>query len=725
MTEVLAPCGGKDSFFVVINNGADAVYLGLDNFSARKNADNFSIENIAYFVNYAHLFGVKVYVCINTLIKDSEIDELIEVTKQAYLQGVDAFIVQDIFLGKMLKGLFPNICLHLSTQAGVSNIYGAKQAKEFGFCRVVLARETEINEIKEISKIIETEVFVHGALCSSYSGHCYFSSVVGGNSGNRGLCRQPCRQKYTYSFNNKECYALSLSDLCLVDRIKELVNAGVTSFKIEGRMRSPEYVGSTVQLYKKALNGENYQKEYALSKRSYNRGNFTIGYVFGEDKNLLSTKVQGHLGEEIGEVEIFKDGKILLKNNYLADCGFKILRNGVEVGSGKMLTNGNLMNFNGDVKKGDRIFITKDSSISESLLGKRVKNLVIDAKFLSGQKAQLSCEGIVVYSSENLVLAKNQPIDKQSLLNNLQKTDIYPFKIESLNFETDGCFLPKSELNKLRKSLYEQIFYKNKEKRTVSDSLNYKFDKISTDEKKELAIISSHIIEDKNNIITHYIYAPTEYTEKNIREFYQKSQNLKSEKYLYIPCYLTQSEIENIKNFAKYFSGFYVEGAFGINLCKELNIKCFGGVELNIFNTLDENEISKKCENYCHSKEITYKNVGNGFVLALGSIKTMSLIYCPNGRNCHNCNVKDLEILQDYANRQFPIRRYKTSKCRFEVYNDCIICAKKPLNKMLFDFSGMSKAISQDIFDIYCEQGLYGVSLKYKHTQYSLNNGIK
>lgn len=722
--EILAPCGGKESFFTAINNGANGVYLGLDNFSARKNADNFNVENISYYIAYAHLFNVKVYVCVNTLIKDLEMGEFVDTVEKAYLAQADAFIVQDVFLGKTLKNLFPEICLHLSTQAGVCNLKGAEIAKDYGFSRVVVARETPVEEISKISKIIETEVFVHGALCSGFSGHCYFSSVIGGNSGNRGLCRQPCRQKYAYSFNNKPCHALSLSDLCLVDKLEELKNAGVCSLKIEGRMRSAEYVGSTVSLYKKALLGKDYKRELALSKRAYNRGDFTSGYVFGEDKNILSTKVQGHLGEFVGKVETFKKGKIKLNKQFLIGCGFKILRDGIEVGSGKIIDEKNLLSYSGSVALGDDIYITKDLSIAGDLEEKLVKEFSVEARFMVGERAMLTALGKTVYSSEILQEARSIPLDKKALFDNLQRVDLFPFKVTDLFLETNGVFISKAELNKLRKAFFESIFYGEQITKPVNKT-PFDLPKIERGNgQKALAVISSFPLKNHQEI-THFVFAPNEYNKGVVEEFLAEMQSFKGEKYLYIPCFLTDSEIEKIKTLAHYFVGFYVEGIFGVKLAKECGVKCFGGIELNVFNKIDQAEIMKVCDYYCHSKELSLKEFEpNGFVFTLGSIKLMSLIYCPNGRNCKGCNVSNLETLTDYGSRVFPVRRYKTSNCRFEVFNQNIMCSKKYFDKMIFDFTGLNQQFAQELFNVYLTEGFKGVSSKFKCTQYSLNNGI-
>ena len=237
MLELLAPAGSVESATVAINNGADAVYLGLTSFSARQNAENFDADGFRALICKAHFLGVKVYVALNTIVKDDELETFLDTVCFAWNEGADAIILQDPFLGKYIHEKHPEVVLHLSTQAGVCTEDGAKFAKECGFSRVILARETPFSEIEKIAKIMETEVFVQGALCTAFSGQCYFSSFAGGNSGNRGRCKQPCRKLYAYDRkgNTEKNYALSLSDLCVGEKIEKLILAGVCSFKIEGR----------------------------------------------------------------------------------------------------------------------------------------------------------------------------------------------------------------------------------------------------------------------------------------------------------------------------------------------------------------------------------------------------------------------------------------------------------------------------------------------------------
>ena len=328
MLEILAPSGNLECADVAIRSGANAIYLGYTAFSARDGADNFDEQALAATLQKAHLAGVKVYVAMNTVVKSCELDSFLTTLLSLWGLGVDAIILQDILLGKYIHSLYPQIVLHLSTQAGVCTSFGALLAKEYGFSRVILARETPLEEIKKITSIIETEVFVQGALCTCFSGQCYFSSYVGGNSGNRGRCKQPCRKQYSYDRNGFEekAYALSLSDLSVGEDIQRLIDAGVVSFKIEGRMRRKEYVGAAVRYYRAILDGTEAAQMRSDLMRTYNRGNYTKGLAFGQDKRFLSRSVQGHIGEKVGIVKVEK-GRFLVESSFKATQGdsFKIL----------------------------------------------------------------------------------------------------------------------------------------------------------------------------------------------------------------------------------------------------------------------------------------------------------------------------------------------------------------------------------------------------------------
>ena len=264
MKELLSPAGNMECLKAAVLNGADAVYLGGKSFGARAYAGNFSDEEMIDAVRYAHLYGVKIYVTVNTIIYNNEVHELMEYIKYLYSIGVDALIMQDIGMIDLIRKTYPNLSLHASTQLHIHNLEGVKFACKLGLKRVVLARETPISLINEIRKNtnIELEVFVHGALCMSYSGQCLMSALIGNRSGNRGTCAQCCRQPYSLEINGtkvkKNEYLLSTKDLCTLTNIGKLIDSGVESFKIEGRMKRPEYVYLVTSIYRKAI--DNYIK---------------------------------------------------------------------------------------------------------------------------------------------------------------------------------------------------------------------------------------------------------------------------------------------------------------------------------------------------------------------------------------------------------------------------------------------------------------------------------
>ena len=263
--EILAPCGNMDSFYAAIEAGCDAVYLAGKMFGARAFSKNFTNEELIYIINYAHLYGVRVYVTCNILIYESEVDKFLEYIEFLHKNNVDAVIMQDLGMIDLVHETYPNLEIHGSTQMHIHNLDGVKMAEKLGLKRVVLARETPIEVIKEIKENsnIDLEIFVHGALCASYSGMCLFASSIGPRSGNRGTCSGCCRLPYDVldkdlNILNDGKYPLSMKDLKTIDYLNELIDLGITSFKIEGRMKSPSYVYTTTKLYKETR--DNYLK---------------------------------------------------------------------------------------------------------------------------------------------------------------------------------------------------------------------------------------------------------------------------------------------------------------------------------------------------------------------------------------------------------------------------------------------------------------------------------
>lgn len=367
--ELLAPSGNIESFMAAVSAGADAVYVGLKDFSARAKAKNFSYKQLKEICSYAHEKNVKIFVTVNTLIKNSEIKDVIRSLEQISLSCADAIIVQDLGVAYLSKKYFPNIRLHASTQLTIHNSYGAIQAKQMGFERAVLARELSFDEIKSIKNKsnIELEIFCHGALCFCVSGLCLFSSFIGGYSGNRGHCAQPCRR--LWSVDGKKGYFLSPKDFQLIDYIKQIKETGITSLKIEGRLKSADYVNKTVRAYRLLIDSDetNYEQnlkqakeilslDYARQKTTFNFNNKSadifepnksknLGLYLGVIENKtdttfsLNTKADLLTGDTIRIVDNKKDKSFVLKIETAdkKDSGYKIqykdiyLENGFEV----------------------------------------------------------------------------------------------------------------------------------------------------------------------------------------------------------------------------------------------------------------------------------------------------------------------------------------------------------------------------------------------------------
>ena len=284
MLELLAPAGSMESLYAAVQNGADAVYLGSGTFNARQGAKNFTAQTLTEAVKYCHVRGVAVHLTLNTLVSDREMNDVCTLIRDAATSGVDAFIVQDLAVVQLCRQIAPHIPIHGSTQMSIHSLSGVMLCAAMGLTRVVLSRELSRDDIHYITENspIEIEVFAHGALCMCYSGQCYLSSAIGGRSGNRGRCAQPCRQSYGYGrWENK--YPLSLKDNCLLPYLKELQNMGVASIKLEGRMKRPEYVATVTNIYRRVLNGEPITQEMvdALSA-AFNRQGFTNGYYIGQ-----------------------------------------------------------------------------------------------------------------------------------------------------------------------------------------------------------------------------------------------------------------------------------------------------------------------------------------------------------------------------------------------------------------------------------------------------------
>lgn len=480
--ELLAPANNKQVAISAINSGADAVYIGYKAFGARSQAGN-SFEDITDVVNYAHIFRVKVYVTLNTIFNDNEIDEVIKIIYKLYKIRVDGIIIQDMGL---LEYELPPIPIIASTQCHNNRTDKIKFLEKTGFSRVILPRELSLSEIKEISKNtnVELESFIHGALCVSYSGQCYLSYYTGLRSANRGECAQPCRKKYTLKTKNgeiiaKDKYLLSMKDLNLSDNIEELIDSGITSFKIEGRLKDENYVKNTVLYYRRII--DKILKAKGLKKSSegiikttfqpdlnktFNR-QYTGFFLHERNKDIPTINYPNALGEYIGKIKKINKNSFEIENNPLnnADgiCFFDESGNlkGVHINK----TEGNKvyplsMNF---LKEGLKIYRTTDKHFEDELNHAKIKRCIETDIKITGDKTDIMFCMSDKEGNSTVLLIKNEFEEAKDREKSKETLNTVFSKLKDTEFEVENIkqqiypFIPVSMLNKIRKHLVERL----------------------------------------------------------------------------------------------------------------------------------------------------------------------------------------------------------------------------------------------------------------------------
>lgn len=519
--ELLAPAGHKDALIGAINAGADAIYLAGKRFGARAYANNFSDEELIETIDYAHVRGVRVFVAINTLVFDDEVEDLISYADFLVKHHVDALIVQDLGMIDLFVKRYPDTDIHVSTQFNTHNLYQVKMLKSLGVKRIVLARETSIQTIKAIKKEvdIELEVFIHGALCVSYSGNCLMSSMIGGRSGNRGECAQPCRLPYQlYKDNQKiqdSSYLLSTKDLMTIDYIGELIEIGIDSFKIEGRMRKKEYVIETVKAYRHAIDQHLSHQKYDSTndidrlKRVFNR-EFTKGFVLNEVPRLINnSEFQSHLGVPLGKVIGYQKNrvKILLEEPIRIGDGYRILSPEPygdivsRIHKKDELVKEALENevIELDVKNaiqiGSIVVKTTDVTIENedlAYLSENYKCVKLNGKVTAkvGQHLKLDLSDgfhqVSVSSAELIEQAEQNPTSREEIELRFSKLGNTPFEYSLLEIENDeNGFIPVKMINQMRRDAIDQLVYY----RTLQDQerkvVNVMFDPLSFDDEPQ------------------------------------------------------------------------------------------------------------------------------------------------------------------------------------------------------------------------------------------------
>lgn len=476
--EVLAPAGTYECFRAAINAGADAVYLGGSMFGARAFAGNFEEAALIKAIRTAHLYGRKVYLTVNTLLRNDELEKLVKYVKPYYEEGLDAVIVQDYGVFAVLREAFPGLDLHASTQMTITGKYGAQLLKDMGAARVVPARELSAKEIRDIYDNVDVEIesFVHGALCYCYSGQCLLSSMIGGRSGNRGRCAQPCR--LTYSANGiSEKYLLSPKDMCTIEAVPDILDAGVYSLKIEGRMKSPEYVAGVSYAYRKYVDMylEKGRDGYRVEEQDirqlmdlYNRGGFCKGYYYAQnDKSMMTFDRPNHQGIVIGNI---KNGELILSqevnpgdvlefpdgSEYTTPTGKK---------SGRLaLPKGVLKN----PKNGAAVYRTRNNELLGQLRAGYIDNDIkipvrMEIFLKSGERACLKLlsgdKELVVYG-DVLEPSDKRPAVREDVVKQLKKLGGTVFSSDEGSIVTDiqgSPFVPVRLLNDLRRNALEEL----------------------------------------------------------------------------------------------------------------------------------------------------------------------------------------------------------------------------------------------------------------------------
>ncbi|HPD02110.1 MAG TPA: U32 family peptidase [Clostridia bacterium] len=720
--ELLAPAGDYESFIRAVENGADAVYFGLPSFNARIRADNFTPDNLRETVEHAHFFGVKVYITVNTVLCGAEFKELLPLVKAAVSAKADAFIVQDLGVARALKKCFPNIVLHASTQLGVHNAPGAKIAEKLDIKRVVLSRETPLFDISEIKKStnLELEYFVHGALCSSFSGNCYMSGIEHGASGNRGLCKQLCRLEYSAESEGieKSGYFLSTRDLCLIKSLGELSEAGIDSFKIEGRLRRAGYVAEAVDCYRRALDGDTDYKnfEYRL-KKVFSRGEFlSRAYLDGGVPEIVNPEFSNHRGIAIGEVlsvSPFKDiYKIKIKSNHdiKSGDGLKLIRGGVEAAS---LGAGNINAAGGGIyelftsakaAKGDKVHLISDAE-AENRRNERNRKVNFKVTALSGQNLKIFAESgsnFEFISDYICPPALSRETEKEEIALQLKKCGGSGFAAGTIEIQTDGVFIPKSVINEARRQ--SLIGLKAKIIEDFENEITAGIDAAAIEEtlteiensRPRLGGGASNNLAEcpKPSVNLHYVYGEEDIPEaaeentifalslENLKELDFLVKSLKEKfngaKLAYnLPILANGRDFElieraltenrndiktvianNIYGLAFKEKGFEVIAGFGLNTANSLQAAALKEAGAAV--------VTPSLEFGLDTLVLPLANPKN-FKLPL-----MTLAHCPyrstTFSSCKNCRAGSLTL--ENGGRRYKIRRYKLSRCYFEVLKD-------------------------------------------------------
>ena len=651
--KIVAPAGNMERFYSAISATADEIYLGLKGFGARRNAENFTVEELKKAIDYAHLRGSRIFLTLNTIMTNREIELLYPTLKDLYNYGLDAIIVQDIGYAEYLHKNFPSIEIHGSTQMTVANYYEINYLKELGFKRIVLPRELSFEEIKEIRKYtdMELEVFVSGSLCISFSGNCYMSSFIGGRSGNRGMCAQPCRKEYKTSCGEKSYFLSPKDQLYGIDEIKKLQEIGVESIKVEGRMKDISYVYETVSYFRNLINGIDKEEN---THKLFNRG-YSKGYFYDNDKNIMNREYSYNMGEKIGEVVgksirldediISGDGITFVSKDYKNLGGTYI--NKIAYKNEKLI-----LNFPEGTKYIFRNYNKRLNDEISKKLKSTDKKLEINFDFIAKLNEKLILKIYLEDENGNRILnleeisetltqkAQRRAISEDDIKEKLSEIGDSEFTVKNIKIDIDeNIFIPLSELKNLKRNAVEKFrekilsyFRRDLDSELKENNQGYFKLEIEKDEPKDLEIRVIVSNEEQKNFLENIK------DEYSIKEVYYRTYDIAKQ------SRLGQHNLDN-----KLASNLY-------ELLENRNSAVMLNWNMNIVNSYTINVLEKieKLESFIISPEINFSKIRE---LGKTRLKKALLIYSKLKGMTIDVDIADSknEIITNKENDKFNI----------------------------------------------------------------------
>ena len=765
--ELLAPVGSFEALKAAVQNGANAVYLGGKDFGARASANNFDIDELKEAVKYAHIRGVQVFVTTNTLRKENEIEDFLEYAKFLYDIDVDAIILQDIGMARLIKRELPDFELHASTQMVAHSLEDVKYLESVGFDRVVLAREVTVEEIKYICDNCKAdiEVFVHGALCVCYSGQCLMSSMIGNRSGNRGRCAQPCRQRYelidVYTgevVNSNGDYLLSPRDLNAIEEIDKVIDAGVHSLKIEGRMKRPEYVATVIDGYRKTIDEYLATNKLNVSDETINdlytifNRKFTKGLLLGDvGKDMMNSQLPNNQGLYVGTVVDYnkkaKRLKIKLANTLKKGDGINLGGGTI----GRIIKNGNIetigykgetieLDFVGEARKGQIVFKTSDSELMDRVQAtftqdkEFVKN-IIDAKITIklGQKPILTLKDrhsneATIEGDKIVEEAMKVALSKEKVETQLRKLGNTPYELDLLEIELDdNVSLPISLLNQMRRDCIELLDKERvsiKNRKYKNKIVKYKPVLYNRNKQQEISVKVKNLEQLESALecgVDRIYYEDTNTIDKamslamkyNKKVIYSAPRIIRNKEYNHL-AKANNAGVESVQ------VGNY--GSIDYFKDKKLNIDYY----LNAFNSETINYYKEiGADTLCISQELNINEIKetikytdiNIESVVYGYTPLMITEYCPMGVIVRDCK-KDKRVAKCkesiYALRNSKGDEFRVSQdifCRSTIYNSNVTCMLDNLyelheigiNVLRLDFTLEDKETVKEVIEAYQE----------------------